>query len=264
MKRTQRRRIGPGPEKWLGLLLCLIGCGSSGQSHVTTTEAADVLFEGTPAELLPHAVGHTSHFVVTARTDADEITTVVSTTVLSDGPNGEFIVETSSDDGRTRRLRARETEDRIVLEAFTKNGTELIWTELGEAATLVRTPVIAGATAATTFARTVDVLLEVDGVREARTIAFSGNGTRTPRAVETIPFGDDEIPAIAFALRGDGRADDVPGLPPGATNPLRLSFVGTEHRAPGVGLIREVVELTIEAGGGGATVDLRTERRPGD
>lgn len=259
MKRTRRRRNGSGPEKWLGLLLCLCGCGGSGTDP--TTEAAEILFEGTPAELLPHSVGHTSHFLVTARTDADAISTVVSTTVLSDGPNGEFIVETSSDGGSRRRLRARETEDRIVLEAFTQMETEPEWTELPQPATLVQTPVVAGTTAAITFARTVDVLLDVDGVREARTITFSGSGTRTPRAVEAISFGDDEISAIAFDLRGDGRADDVPGLPPSAAEALRLSFVGTEYRAPGLGLVRETVHLTIAAGRNQALIELRTERR---
>lgn len=241
----------------VGLLAALVACGGSGGP--STLPEREVLFDGPPGELLPHAAGDTSGFIVTARSGDETISAAVTTTVLSDGPEGEFIVESTSDGGAPRRVRARESEDRIQIEARATATDGFGWREVDPPAIVVRTPVIAGRSTETPFVRTTEILLEVDGVRKARAVTFAGQNTRTARAWRTIEIQDGEIRALEFDVEGVGEIVQIDGRHT-AAGPLQLRFRGTEYRVPRIGLLLETMELTFTSGDASAVVFVRTER----
>lgn len=225
----------------VALSASLWACGGSDSGQ--TADESNVLFAGPPAELLPHDVGRTTTFVVRAQSGVDEITTTVTTAVLSEGPGGEFILETAPDGGSPRRIRAREYDDRIEADAFATLEDGYLWQDLDPPSLLVWTPLIAGEGRRTGFQRELELLIEVDGDSEVRTVTFSGEIERTPSGLESIAFRGETVEAITFDVKGSGIAASHAGLPGGS---LRISIEGTEHRAPGIGQIREEMTLTIE------------------
>lgn len=249
-RRTQRRAAA------IALLGALVAsCGGA-------AEKDGILFGGPPGELLPHETGRSSRFLVHARSGDEATSTVLTTRVLSEGPDGGFIVENTPDGGVPRRLRARETDTQIRLEAVSVDGPDgRLWTTIDPAAILVETPVVRGRALRTRFVRTIDVVTTIDGLPRTRSITFEGESLRTARSRETISVSGMELSALVFDVRGESRTVHVPGLQgtPGDT-PLRLDLRGTEHLVPGIGLVREVLELTILFGDTQTRIDLRTER----
>ncbi len=258
-RREMKRGLAGGVGAMAILGAVLSSCGGS-ESRDVGSHA--VLFDGPPGELLPHEIGRTSRFLVSARSGDDTIWSLFTTRVLSEGPDGEFILESAPDGGRPRRIRAREVGDQVRLEAVAVEQPDgFLWADVRPPAVLVQTPVIAGEALETRFVRTVEVLLEIDGVQQARSITFEGTSERTPRAREEIIVGDRALSALAFDVRGESQLASVGDLADDGSAPtLRLALRGTEYRSPGVGLVREVAKLTIQVGDANAVVHLRTER----
>lgn len=234
------------------------GCGSGADA---TDD--DVLFDGPPGALRPHEVGRTTHFRVTARTGDESTSSLLTTRVLHEGPDGEFLIESTYDGGAARRARARETEQTIRIEAVAVEApTGFAWLEVAPPAEVIHTPILRGEVRQTHFVRTIDAVVEIDGVPAVRPIVFDGSSTRVPRGHEHIRLGEDTVRAIAFDVRGESRLARIPGVPDPATPALRLSFRGSRHLVEGVGLVREHVHLTLSTDDADASFDITTEREP--
>ncbi|MDG2303613.1 MAG: hypothetical protein P8R42_02985 [Candidatus Binatia bacterium] len=241
----------------LALLAALVaGCGGDDAGE------DGILFAGPPGELLPHETDRRSRFLVHTRSGDEAISTILTTRVLNEGPDGVFIVEGTPDGGPPRRLRARETETQIRLEAVSVDGPDgMHWTDIDPAAVLVETPVVRGRALRTRFVRTLEVLATIDGAPRARSITFEGESVRTPRSRETISVSGMELSALAFDVRGESQTVHLTGHAGAPSDTaLRLDLRGTEHLVPGIGLVREVLELTILAGETRTRINLRTER----
>lgn len=244
----------------IGWSICLWACG--GASTGTPDEAAAVLFEGDVGDLLPHAVGAVARFRVTARSGAEEITTRVTTTVLSEGPGGAFLLETTPEGGPPRRVRARQVGDTIEANAFATLEDGYSWRQFDPAHVLAWTPLLRGEGRKSGFRRDLEVVLDIDGQRGARTVTFSGELERTPRALESISFGGADVESVVFAVTGEAVAVDGTGAFFGATKPLRLSLEGTEFVAPQIGRIRDEAKLTLSFGDTVAVVTTTSARIP--
>lgn len=248
---AQRKRI-------LGLWLAaaLLGCGGDDATRV-------ILFDGSPGDLLPHQLGHVSRFEANVLDQEGQVqaTTILENRILSEGPYGSFLLETLVDDRPSRRIRARATGDRILIEATAEHhdGT-FVWSELVEPVILVRTPVLEGATRSGRFVRTLEVVVRIDGREELHSLRFSGTSTSTARGWEKIEVGSQALEALRFDRQGSGTIESRPGLPPHLSD-LRFSFEGAEHRVVGVGLVREVLALRIGLRGEETRLRLQTERR---
>lgn len=232
------------------------GCGSGADptDH-------DVLFDGPPGALRPHEVGRTAHFRVTARAGDERTSSLLTTRVLHEGPNGEFLIESTYDGGAARRARARETDHHIRIEAVAVEApTGFAWLEVHPAAEVIHTPVLRGEVRETRFVRTIDAVVEIDGAPAVRPITFEGASTRVPRGYERVRLGNDTVRAIAFDVRGKSRLARLPGVPAPATPPIRLSFAGTRHLVEDVGLVREHLQLTLSTDDERASFDITTER----
>ncbi len=234
------------------------GCGSGADPT-----DGDVLFDGPPGALRPHEVGRTTRFRVTSRVGDERTSSLLTTRVLHEGPDGEFLVESTYDGGAARRARARETDRDIRIEAVAVEApTGFAWLEVDPAAEVIHTPVVRGEVRQTRFVRTIDAVVEIDGVPAVRPIAFEGASTRVPRGYERIRLGNDVLRAIAFDVRGESRLARIPGVPDAATPPLRLAFAGTRHLVEDVGLVREHLRLTLSTDAERASFDITTQREP--
>ena len=245
--------------------LAILCCGCGGEFEEKP------LFSGTPGELIPHELGQTSRFLVRVAYDGRETSAILTSRVLHEGPHGEFIVENSFDDGRTRRLRVRETADTIQVEALARRGTEgFFWKELDEPAVVVTTPVILGESRKEFFTRMIDLEFWQDEMPTRTAAAIEGNKSRTAAAIEgkksrtalpteTLPFGETTVEVIPFEIRSSSR---FTGLAPAFLDSLAFDLRGIEYLSPGLGLVREFLELTLKGDSASPKISISTERLP--
>ena len=234
--------------------LAILCCGCGGEFEEKT------LFSGTPGELIPHELGQTSRFLVRVAYDGRETSAILTSRVLHEGPHGEFIVENSFDDGRTRRLRVRETANTIQVEALARRGPEgFFWKELDEPAVVVTTPVILGESRKEFFTRMIDLEFWQDEMPTRTAATIAGNKSRTALPTETLPFGETTVEVIPFEIRSSSR---FTGLAPAFLDSLAVDLRGIEYLSPGLGLVREFLELTLKGDSASPKISISTERLP--
>ncbi|MBM4265489.1 MAG: hypothetical protein FJ144_02560 [Deltaproteobacteria bacterium] len=233
----------------------LSACGGASE----TADAGEVLFAGRPGELSPHDVGSTARFRIEARSGSESTSATRTTVVLSEGPDGEFLLETSTDTGIRQRLRARETPDEVRVEAIAvDDGSGFAWRDLDPAAVLVRVPVVAGATLEAEFARTIDLRIESGGASTVRSLVVTGESRRRAVGWEDLVLGGETLRAIRWEIEGESRTETI--VLGGESLEIRAQLRGVEHRAPGLGLVREEADLEISVGGATTAVHLVAER----
>ncbi len=258
----RRRRAILGAT--VGLLLSLApGCGGPDAESPSTGPEPETLFAGPAGHLRPHETGRTTRFIVRAESAGETRTSVLTSRVLHEGPDGEFVAESATDGGPAHRVRVRDTGDRLEIEATARRTPDgFSWRELDPPAVVVRTPVFAGDGFETTFERSVDALVETEESSQIRTITFEGRAVRTPRSWEAIVVDGRPLDAIAFDIRATSETARLPELSGRALDPsFRLRLAGTEHLVPGLGLVRESAALDISVGGRTARIDLLSERQ---
>jgi hypothetical protein len=250
----------------LSLGIALAACGGS------DADPGSVLFAGPAAALVPHETGRSAMFQVTATVGAQSATSGFTATVLRNDPDGRFVTEYVSRTGARLETRSFDAGDEIrVEEVLSSSGgggagqdgqaAEADSTDppqpIGPPAVVVRTPVVAGQTIATSFARAIDLTLEVAGQTIERQVLFVGSARRTPRerASVTVPAGTFD--AIRYAASATGRTTlTIAGRP----IEVMVDVAGDEWFAPGIGGVREVLDVHVAAGGATAEVRFTTER----
>ena len=253
MKRP-RHRSPTAPTRALALLAAILAaCGGNGSDPNRPL----VLFDGPAAALRPHARGRSTLFDVRISQGDRDITDRRTSHILEDGPDGRFVFETRSEAGTSHRIRGLDRGDRIEIEAIQEGDT---WRALDPPPVIVQSPLIAGETRETRFLLTLQASVESGGAVASRALTFEGRSARTPRAWETIVVDGHEISAIAIDVRASAEAT----APHRAETPaLRLTMSGSEYLAPGLGLLREVLSLQIDAAGKSVALQRETERRFG-
>jgi hypothetical protein len=252
MKRP-RHRSPNAPTRALALLAAILAaCGGGSGSNGPL-----VLFDGPAAALRPHERGRSSLFDVRISQGDRDITDLRTSHILEDGPDGRFVFETRSEAGTSHRIRGLDRGDRIEIEAIQEGDT---WRALDPPPVIVQSPLIAGETRETRFLLTLQASVESGGSAASRALTFEGRSARTPRAWETIVVDGYEIPALAIDVRATAEAT----APHRAETPsLRLTMNGSEYLAPGLGLLREVLSLQIDAADKSVALQRETERRFG-
>ncbi len=277
---TSRRGLAPWPARalrrtrvpWVALALhlalvaqlggSLVGCGGGSAGSDSDQEPTQplVLFEGSARELLPHADGSVARFRSTASTTGEALTSTSTATVSGSSAEGEFATEHLLEDGRRARIEARDAGDEIAIErVVTDPGSDAEESvALDPPAILVRTPVIAQQRLRTSFVRTVDIAVTAEGSTVVRPVRFVGHAERTPIEVASV-----EVPAgsfagaVRYALTATGSAAiEVLGLPV----ELTVEVEGEEWLAPGVGLVRESLDLVVRSAGSSASGRIVSER----
>jgi len=254
----------------LTLGLTLAACGGAGSD--TSTDAGTVLFDGPAAALVPHETGRSTMFQVTATNGSQSATSGFSATVLSNAADGSYVTEYVSQTGARLQTRSLDAGDEIrVVEVLSSSGGGEAGQDgraadadgadppqpIDPPAVVVRTPVVAGRGIETGFARAIDLTLEIAGQTLERQALFIGSARRTPkdRAAVTVPAGTFE--AIRYAASASGRSTlTIAGRP----IDVLVDVAGDEWFAPGVGGVREALDVHVAAGGAAADVRFVTER----
>ena len=77
---------------------------------------------------------------------------------------------------------------------------------------------------------------------------------------EDVVIGPESVRAIRWEIEGESRTETI--VVGGEGLPLRAHLRGIEHRAPGLGLVREEADLEISVGGAKTALHLLAERDP--
>jgi len=232
------------------------GCGDgSGEAEPGPPSRGDVLFHGPARGLLPHELGRSALFRAVATAGDSTITATFATRVVEDD-GSTFTVEQESESGERSRLHA--VDDGSEIRAVASWDEDSGRREITPPAVLVRTPVVAGEPVRSGFRRSLAVVLHTADGDVRRVVPFEGTSERTPLGFADATLDGTTPPdAIRFALVASGRAS-VPT--PVGTIALELEIAGEETLAPGVGLVREEIDLVLRAGGASATARLSTVR----
>jgi len=254
----------------LTLGLTLAACGGAGSDG--SPDAGTVLFDGPAAALVPHETGRSTMFQATATNGSQSATSGFSATVLSNAADGSYVTEYVSRTGARLQTRSLDAGDEIrVVEILSSSGGGEAGQDgraadaesadppqpIDPPAVVVRTPVVAGRSIETGFARAIDLTLEIGGQTIERQVLFTGSARRTPkeRAAVTVPAGTFE--AIRYAPSASGRSTlTIAGRP----IDVLVDVAGDEWFAPGVGGVREALDVHVAAGGATADVHFVTER----
>lgn len=236
------------------LALLALGCGGSGG------DAGEVLFDGAPADLVPHETGRSARFHVTARQGDASDESGFTATVTGNAGDGTFTTRYVSATGAVAESRSRDTGDAITVERFVNDpggpAEDVVVPE--PPVGVVRTPVVAGDAIATGFVRTLELAIRIDDRIERRAIVFVGSARRVPRARGPVRVAAGTYPdAIRYAVEASGEAT-LPVLGTGVR--LRVEVAGDEWFAIGVGGVKEELEVTVVAGDERATIAFLTER----
>ena len=232
------------------------GCGDgTGEADPGPPSRGDVLFDGPAAGLLPHELGRSAFFRAVA-TAGDSATTATFATRVVEDDGRTFVVEQESASGERTLLHA--VDDGSEIRTVASWDEEWGQREITPPVVLVRTPVVAGEPVRGGFRRSLAVVLRGADGDLRRVVPFEGTSERTPLGfADTALDGTTPPGAIRFALVASGRAS-VPT--PVGTIALELEIAGEETLAPGVGLVREEIDLVLRAGGASATARLSTVR----
>lgn len=233
-----------------------LACGGGGADG----DAGRELFAGSASALVPHQTGRSASFRVTATSGGATDVSGFTATVTANAADGTFVTRYVSATGAVAESTSRDTGDEIVVERFINDpgGPDEQRALLDPPVGVVRTPVIAGETIESSFARTLELTIRVGDQTLRRQVLFVGQARRT--AVETSPV---TVPAgiyadaIRYAVEATGETS-IPVL--GESVTITVDVAGDEWFAPGVGGVKEDLEVTVRAGDESATIRFTTER----
>ncbi|MEW6270412.1 MAG: hypothetical protein AB1689_14070 [Thermodesulfobacteriota bacterium] len=248
---------------WLrvrGLLLaCVVLALACGGGDGNGGGTGELLFSGSAGELVPHALGRSAVYRVTATVDGASEVSSFSSTVTEDGADGVFQTRFESATGALARSVSRDTGSEVRVERFVNDpgGPDERDARLDPPVVVVRTPVVAGDAIETSFARPLDLALTVGGTVRRRQVLFVGSARRVPEAREevTVPAGTFEAVRYAVSARGEAT---IPIL--GERIRFTADVAGDEWFAPRVGGVKEVLDVTLRAGEASTEVRFVTER----
>jgi len=235
-------------------LLLPVSCGGGGGND------GEVLFSGTASELVPHPTGRDASFRVTAMQDGASQESSFTATVTGNAPDGTFVTRYVSATGAVAEGTSRDTGDAIVVERFVNDpggpAEEAVLPD--PPVGVVRTPVVAGEAIESGFARTLELAIRVGERTERRQALLVGSARRVPRERTPVSVAAGTYPdAIRYAVEGTA-ATRLAVL--GQSIEVRVEVAGDEWFAPGVGAVKEVLEVAVRAGDERATIDFTTER----
>jgi len=248
-------------RRWATTVLTLwmtlpVACGGGGD----TPARGQVLFAGEAGQLVPHGTGRSSTFRVTATSEGASEVSSFTATVISDGDDGVFVTRYVSATGAVAESTSRDTGDEIVVERFVNDpgGPGEQRALLDPPVGVVRTPVVAGETIESSFARTLELAIRVGETTLRRQVLFVGNARRVAleQAAVTVPAGT-YADAIRYAVDATGETS-IPVL--GESVAIGVEVEGDEWFAPGVGGVKEELEVTVRAGDESSTIRFTTER----
>ena len=230
------------------------GGGSDGDGD------GELLFDGSAAELLPHPTGRSASFRVTATQDGASDVSSFTSTVTGNAPDGTFVTRYVSKTGAVAESASRDTGNEIVVERFVNDpggsGEEVVTP--APPVGVVRTPVVAGAAIESSFARTLELELRVGATVERRQVLFVGSARRVPRERGVVSVAAGTYPdAIRYEVEARGETR-IPVL--GESVTVEVEVAGDEWFAPGVGGVKEDLEITVRAGDDRAVIRFVTER----
>jgi hypothetical protein len=239
--------------------LALPACGGGGGGD----GGGAVLFSGSAGELVPHAVGRTAAYRVTATSEGMTDVSGFTSTVTAEPGGGAFVTRFASATGAAAESTSRDTGDEVRVERFVDDpgGPDERSVALDPPVVVVRTPVVAGDAIETRFARTLELLLTIDGAVVRRQVLFTGDARRVPAAVESVTVPGGTFDAVRYDVSATG-ATSIPILG-GAQLDVSIEVAGAEWIAPGAGGVREDLDVTLRAGGEQTQVRFVTERVPG-
>jgi len=242
----------------VALVLSFPACGGGSDGD----DAGTVLFAGTAGELLPHAVGRAAAYRVTATSAGTSDVSGFTSTVTADAGGGAFVTRFVSATGALAESTSRDTGSEVRVERFVDDpgGPDEQSLVLEPPVVVVRTPVVAGDAIETAFARTLELLLTIDGTVVRRQVLFGGEARRVPETLETVAVPAGTFEAIRYAVAATGAAT-IPILG-GASLELSIEVAGAEWIAPGTGGVKEDLDVTVRAAGEEARVRFVTERVP--
>lgn len=256
--RTAGRRA-----RWAATAVALalpLACG--GGDGATSGQGA-VLFAGPAGELVPHATGRSATFRVTATSGGASEVSGFTSTVTSNGADGVFATRYVSATGAVADSTSRDTGDEIVVERFVNDpgGPDEQRALLDPPVGVVRTPVVAGETIESSFARTLELDVRIGDASERRQILFVGSARRVAvdASTVTVPAGT-YADAIHYAVAATGETR-IAVL--GESVVVTIAVAGDEWFAPGVGGVREELEVTVHAGDESSAIHFTTERAGG-
>lgn len=250
----QARRCLTRTATAVALLLPLACGGGDGGND------GEVLFTGAADELAPHPTGRAATFRVTATQDGASESSSFTATVTGNAPDGTFVTRYVSATGAVAEGTSRDSGDAIVVERFVNDpGGPAEETVVPDPPVgVVRTPVVVGEAIEGGFARTLELAIRVGDRIERRQALLSGSARRVPRergsvAVAAGTYQD----AIRYAVEGTA-ATRLAVL--GQSIDVRVEVAGNEWFAPGVGAVKEVLDVAVRAGDEHATITFTTER----
>lgn len=259
-----RRRSGQA-RRWLTsattavALLLPLACGGGGGDGGGVNDG-EVLFAGPAGELVPHPTGRAARFRVTATQDGASESSSFTATVTGNAPDGTFVTRYLSATGAVAEGTSRDSGDAIVVERFVNDpGGPAEETVVPDPPVgVVRTPVVAGDAIEGSFARTLELAIRIGDRVERRQALLSGSARRVPRERGAVAVAAGSYPdAIRYALSGTATTR-LAVL--GQSIEVRVEVAGDEWFAPGVGAVKEVLEVAVRAGDEHATIVFTTER----
>ncbi len=241
------------------LLAPLAACGDGSDGD----GPPEVLFSGAAGELVPHGVGRSAAYRVTATGEGMSDQSGFTSTVVEEQADGTFVTRYVSATGAMAESLSRDTGSEVRVERFVNDpgGAEEKVVELAPPVVVVRTPVVAGDPIESSFARTLELVITVQDTVIRRQVLFTGSARRVPEAREPVTVPGGTFDAIRYAVSARG---EVPIPVVGQTILLSVDVTGAEWFAPGVGGVKEDLELLLRADGERLTVRLLTERLPDD
>lgn len=239
------------------LLAPLAACGDGGEGG--DAGPPEVLFSGPAGELVPHAVGRSAAYRVTATGEGMSDESGFTSTVVAEPGDGTFVTRFVSATGAIAESTSRDTGSEVRVERFVSDpgGAEEKVVELEPPVVVVRTPVVAGEAIESSFARTLELVITVRDTVLRRQVLFTGSGRRVPEAREPVTVPGGTFDALRYAVSARGEVT-IPVV--GQAILLTVDVAGAEWFAPGVGGVKEDLELVLGADGERTTVRLVTER----
>jgi len=238
-----------------------LACGGSGGPD-DAAAPGEVLFAGEAGELVPHALRRTAAYRVAATVDGATEVSSFRATVTEDRSDGVFQTRYESASGALARSVSRDGGSELRVERFVNDpgGPDARDVLLDPPVVVVRTPVVAGDAIETSFARALDLRVTVGDATERRQVLFVGSARRVPVERDAVTVPDGTFDAIRYAVEARGEAS-VPIL--GASLAFVAEVRGDEWFAPGVGGVKEELEVRLSAGDATAVVRFVTERVSG-